>query len=269
FLSYRFVRRLVDRRGRNAVVSGPFPRASHGALCWSDSISPLRARRWLADLNRIGDPATGHGDIFFLHHARRDLLRLRVSYQHHATLAAVLHISESAPLFSRRAPRYLPEGRGMGNSLAPDVGYGSSRSGAVDHGRFTIPQSTGLKPSRESVCRVSHVGAGALTRPVLTQGRVPSPARSHVGAGALTRPVSHVGAGALTRPVLTQGRVPSPARSPVGAGALTRPVLTQGRVPSPARSHVGAGALTRPVSHVGAGALTRPVLTQGRVPSPA
>jgi ABC-type Na+ efflux pump permease subunit len=48
----------------------------------------------------------------------------RISHRHHAAVAAVPHLPLSAALFSGRAARNLPEGRGHGYPLAADGRHG-------------------------------------------------------------------------------------------------------------------------------------------------
>ena len=83
-------------------------------LAGRGAFSALHAGRGPADLHGLLHAAAGHGDGLLLHHAGHHVFRLRISHQHHAAVAAVLHLSQPAALFPDRAARDLSEGRGHG-----------------------------------------------------------------------------------------------------------------------------------------------------------
>src|SRR4029077_17848609 len=140
----RTLRCLADRYGRNAMVPGSVPRTNYRTVYGCNSVPALHAGRRTPHLDGLRHSATGHGDIFLLHYARRDLLRLRVSDQPHAAMAAISHLSQPVAIFPRGPARHLPEGRRPRHSLASNDGDACSRCGAAHGCDPSLSQSARL-----------------------------------------------------------------------------------------------------------------------------
>ena len=98
----------------------------------------------LVDFDRLGNPATGDGDLVLFHHAGDHALGLRFSDQLDANLPAVGDIHRSAALLRGGFARQLPQGKWDRSSVATNGGDGDSR-GRPYHLRLdSLPQDARL-----------------------------------------------------------------------------------------------------------------------------
>src|SRR5271157_3956527 len=96
--SDRPLRCFTDWNGRDALVPGSLSRSDPGTARWSSSVPAVHAGCGIADLDRLRDSTTGDGDVVLLYYAGHNVLRLRIPNQHHAAVAAILHLSQPAAL---------------------------------------------------------------------------------------------------------------------------------------------------------------------------
>ena len=138
----------ADCDGRNAVVSGSISRSDSGAVRGCRSFSVVHVGRGPADLDRLVHPAAGDGDRLLLYHAGDHVLRLRISHQHHAAVAAISHLPQPAALFSGRAPWHLSERCRHGDPLAADARHDRFEYRPTRDGCPPLPQSARLSSRR-------------------------------------------------------------------------------------------------------------------------
>jgi ABC-type multidrug transport system ATPase subunit len=107
-------------------------------------VAALHAGSWTADLHGFCHAAAGSGHVFLLHYASGDVLGFWFSHQHHAAMAAVSDLCQSAALLLDRIAGHVPEGRRHGYSLAANAGDVLPWSRIAHGSRAALSQSARL-----------------------------------------------------------------------------------------------------------------------------